>query len=517
MTASALALAIIAFVSRVGMGADKYGTWIAPLPNIQLYGEAKDDQKGMGRIFVPAMTSPANEPLYAVFKGDELIGEQNTGSSFFLDPGHYTVVLGTGSLEQRIKREVDVGREATVIVEPDWSAITVEVIDEVRNYVKQDMQIFKVENAESYGLVPAINPELGEQLQTLILPAGLYKIIKRGEDFNTYVNFTTVTLEPGSYTPWTIVVDTTNGKFAGAGILTVATKLRQSRNWKLYGAVHGSVEFNSANDATLQEVKNNFTLLAQLDNQIVYDKLPHYYLTRNLLEIRALQQEGARFLISQNRLQLKNTYIYYLLKWLGGYGRLETTTYPFPTVLEYASKRNIRFVDLNGNVVKERFGIRRVTTQPPFYPLQFKEGFGANITPLRSFRARLSVRAGLGYWQTYNRGVYHQGAVAQDTVGGDTVAFTLFNRIADEFPQGLETTLVSNFALLRNLTITTELDVLFPFETGKKKIYDLENFISLGVTKNVTLEHTLRLKKDQSVDYTIQEQFISLRLSYYLF
>jgi len=507
MIVSALALAIITFVSRVGLGADKYGTWIAPLPDIQLYGEAKDDQKGMGRLFVPAMTSPANEPLYAVFKGDELIGEQNTGSSFFLDPGHYTVVLGTGSLEQRIKREVDVGREATIMIEPDWSAITVEVIDEVRNYVKQDMQIFKVENAESYGLVPAINPELGEQLQTLILPAGLYKVVKRGEDFNTYVNFTTITLEPGAYTPLTIVMDSQSGKFVGAGILSSATQLRQRRNLKLFGVIHGSVLFNSANNTASREVKNNLSLLTQLDNQIVYDHTPHYYLSRNLLEIGALQQEGARFIISQDRLQLKNTYVYYILRWLGGYTRLETTTHLFPTVLEYASLRNTKFLNLDGSVEKQRLGVKRVTTQPSLYPLQFKEGFGVNVTPLRSFLARLSVRAGLGYWQIYNKGVYRQ----------DTAVDTLFQRIEDSFPQGLETTLVSNFALLRNLTITTELDVLFPFEQHKKTVSDLENFISLGVTKNVTVEHTLRLKRDPSVDYTIQEQFISLRLSYYLF
>ena len=502
------ALAALFACLPAGWCADKYDTWIAPPPDIQLYSEGKDDQKGLGRIFVPAMTSPANEPLYAVFREDELVGEQNMGSSFFLEPGHYTVVLGSGSLVQRIKKEVDVAREATVVIEPDWAAITVEVIDEVRNYVKQDMQIFRVENAESYGLIPAINPELGEQLQTQMLTAGLYKVVKRGEDFNTYVNFTTVTLEPGGYTPLTIVLDSQTGKFVGAGILSSATQLRLSRHWKLYGVIHGNVLFNSANDATSRKAKNNLSLLTQFDNQVIYDQLPHYYLSRNLVQIGALQQEGARFQISQDRLQLKQTYVYYILKWLGGYGRLEATTHLFPTELQFSQPKNIQFVNLDGTTHKAHYGVTRITTQPPLFPLQFKEGFGVNVTPLRSFLARLSVRAGLGYRQIYNNDVF----------GQDPNVDTLFVAKENSFPQGFETSLVSNFAILRNLTVTTDLDVLFPFQQQAKREYSLENFVSLGLTKNVTVEHTLRLNQIPSIaDYTIQEQFISLRLSYFLF
>ncbi|HHE46780.1 MAG TPA: hypothetical protein ENL08_03635 [Bacteroidetes bacterium] len=486
---------------------EKQKTWLAPSPETQLYIEGLDDRKGMGRIFVPAMTSGASEPLYAVFQGGELIGEQNTGSSFFVKPGRYTVVLGTGTLDQRIRREVDIKREQTVFVHPDWCALTVEVIDEVRNYYKQDLQIFRIESLESYGLISAINPELGEHLQTLILRPGLYKIVRRGEDINTYVNFTTLLLEPGSYTPYTIVSNSETGDFIGAGILASRTQLRQRRNWSIYGALHGNVIVTAANSVSSDKVKTNLSLISQLDNRLLYDKFPHYNLASNLLELGALRQEGAKFQINQDRLRLKNTYVYYLLHWLGGYTRLEATTHLFETTYRFDNRRNVTFLDLSGQTIAVENNVDEVRMEPVLYPLELKEGFGVNVTPIKTFIAHLNLRTGLGYWQTYNKDVFRQ----------DSEHDTLFHRIPDNFPQGLETALISNLSLLKNLSVTTEIDVLFPFTKDNQITLDMENFITLRVTKNVAIEHTLRLKRSAELTHTLQEQFVSVRLSYFLF
>lgn len=492
---------------EVGGSEVKNETWLMPSPEIQLYIEGLDDRKGLGRIFVPAITSGANEPLYAVFQNDELIGERNMGESFFLIPGNYTVVLGSGNLDQRVRREVIVGREETVFLHPDWCALTIEVIDESRNYFKQDLQIFRVETAESYGIIPAINPELGEHLQTLILPAGLYKIVRRGEDFNTYVNFSTLLLEPGSYTPYTIVINTETTNFIGAGILTALSQLRQRRNWSLFGAVHGSVILTGANDESSDEIKTNLSLLGQLDNRMLYDQFPHYYLSNNLLELGAQRQEGAQFQVTQDLLRSKNTYVYYLLKWLGGYGSLKATTHLFEKSSRFDRTKQVILLDEPADTVRTK----KVRTQPTLFPLELKEGIGVNITPLQTFMARLSLRAGLGYWQTYNRDVYIKKSESND--------FAEFDPVYDIFQQGVNTTLISYLALLHNLSITTEIDILFPFDPDEEISLDLENFISIGISKNVTLEHTLRLKSnpDPVRKHIVQEQFISVRLSYYLF
>lgn len=488
---------------------DKFTTWITPSPMLQLYVEGEDDRKGVGRIFVPAMTIGANEPLYAVFKDEELIGQRNTGTSFFLEPGAYTVVFGTGNLDQRIHRQVEVKREETVIITPDWSALTIEVLDELRNYYMQDLHIYRLDNAESYGIIPAINPELGEQLRTKILKPGLYKIVPRGQDFNTWVNFTTVLLEPGAYTPLTIVINSETKGFSGAGILATSSQLQQKRDWKTYGVIHGSVILTGANDASSKEVKTNISLLSQLENKLLYDKFPHYYLLNSLVELGGQRQQGTDFQISQDKLRLKNTYVYYILGWLGGYARFETSTHLFAKSENFTDPKQVVLLDTKGNTSEIRPSANGVKLQSPFFPLDAKEGIGVNLTPLRTFIARVSLRTGLGYWQTFNRDVYTKVSTSDTMV--------VLQRVKDSFPQGLEMAVVSNLALLQNLSITTEMDVLLPFNASYKVAFDLENFITVSLSKNVTLEHTLRLKKDTEIGHIIQEQFISVRLSYFLY
>lgn len=499
---SCLTCSVNALESESG---SRYETWIAPPPDQQLYKEGLDDQKGMGRIFVPAITNTANEPYYAVFQEDELIGERNMGSSFFLLPGRYTVLLGTGSLDQRIRKEIDIRRGESVIIEPDWCALTVEVIDESRNYHTQDLQIFKTETLENFGIIPAIDPELGEQLQTLILSPGLYKIVERGRDINTFINFSTVLLEPGTYTPYTIVIDSQSRHFIGSGILTAATHLRQSRHWKLFGAVHGSVILNTANDVTSRKTKTNVSLLSQLENRILLDLPPHYYLSNNYVELGALRQQGESFQISQDRIQLKNTYVYYLLPWIGGYTRFEVTTHLFNTYIKFSDPKDIVLRNRQGELLP-KFGVDQIRLEPSFYPLGLKEGLGVNITPIRTYIARLSLRTGFGIRQTYNNNVYQQSAETD----------TLFTQIPDSHLRGLEVSLISNLSLLRNLVVTTELDILFPTSLKQDPVIDLENTASLIVTRNVTLEYILRLNRDPAFDWTIQEQFVSVRISYFI-
>jgi len=404
----------------------------------------------------------------------------------------------------------------------DWSALTIEVIDETRNYFKQDFQVFRVETAESYGIIPAINPELGEHLQTLILSPGLYKIVGRGENFNTFVNFATVLLEPGGYTPFTVVIDSETKNFIGAGILTASSQLRQRKNWSIFGAIHGNFDITAENDESDDEIKNDYTLKSMLENRLLYDNFPHYYLSNNLLEFRALRQEGEKFQIQQDLLTLKNTYVYYILNWLGGYSRLSLNTHLFETIERFDPPENVAYIDQRGTTRIK--GETKSRLKPSIYPLELKEGLGINLTPVKTFIAHVNLRLGLGYWQTYNKDVYFSCPNIIDTTytdAGDTilVEYNTFERTDDLSQNGLETALVSNLSLLRNLSVTTEIEIRFPFGKENEPEFELENFITLRVAKGVAIEHTLRLKSNPhpTHKHTIQEHFISVRLSYYLF
>ena len=507
MRVLALISAVFLNETVIAQPANRFDTWLAAPPKEQLYREGFDDQKGVGRIFVPAMTTPANEPLYAVFRDGKLVGERLMGSSFFLEPGTYTVILGTGNIEQRVHREVVVNREETVVIDPTWCSLTIEVIDESRNSFPQDLQIFNATTGESYGILSAINPELGEQLQTLILQPGLYKIVKRGLDFNTFVNFATLLLEPGVYTPFTVVINssTITKDFTGAGIITRASQLRQLKQWKVYAAVHGNVIITSDNN-TSKNLRTNLSLLSQLENRLLFDRFPHYYLSNNLLDLGALKQYGAKFVINQDRLQLKNSYVYFFLNWLGTYGRFDALTHLAPRIALFDSLRTITLHDTKGNFRQQKIGVTQFEKAPPIFPIELKEGIGVNITPLKRFNARLSIRSGLGYQQVYN----HDNVYSE-------VSDALYKQVENSFVRGMEASLVSSLVFFQNVTVTTQLDVLFPFG-GQKTIVDLENFVSLRITKQISLEHTFRLKQNPARDdYLIQEHLISVRLSYYFF
>lgn len=480
-----------------------YSSWISKPPWDQLYAEGLDDQKGMGRIFVPAMTNPGNEPFYGIIQDGKLIGEKIVGSSFFLLPGSYQIALGTGNLDQKIKKNVKIERGQTLIIEPDWSAITIDVIDESRNNIKKDLQIYNNQNFENYGVIPAINPELGEQLQTLILPPGLYKIVDRGADPNTFVNFSTVLLESGHYTPYTVVISSQTSSFIGAGVIASTTQLLQDQTWKNYIAIHGSLVINSAN-ITESEAKTNFSLLTQLENRIIYDQLPHYFFSNNLLELGALRPENQDFQISQDRFQLKSTYVYYLLPWIGGYSQLGLTTHIFETTTVFDEKHDVTMINSNGTeVVKEN--VDRIKLEPPLFPLDLKGGIGANITPLRTFNSRLNLRAGYGFLQTYNSNVFRKES--------DYV----YKEEKDDFVKGFETSFLLNLAIFRNLTITSELDLIFPEDDVQNPIIDLVNISTISLTRNVSMEHIFRLNRKPSSEWTTQEHLLTVRISYFIF
>ncbi len=496
----------ICYAAEIGEQDDRYTSWLSPPSWQQLYAEGRDDQKGMGRIFIPAMTSPSMEPPYAVFQDGELIDETPMGSSMFLKPGNYTILIGSGIIEQRIRREVTITREQTYMLEPDWCAITVEVIDESRNSFKEDLQIYDTKTFQNMGIIPAINPELGEHLETQLLSPGLFKIIERGYDPNTYVNFTTVLLEESTYTPYTVVISSQTGDFIGSGILSSTQRQRVNQNWKMFGVMHGTVVWNSANNVTEKNSKTNISVLAQFDSRITYEKMPYYYLASSLIELGSLRPETGKFQITQDRIQLKNTFVYYLLSWFGGYGRLELTTHAFKTVSCFDSPRNIILRDLNANDTYLN-NIKEIKLEPSLFPLGLKEGIGANITPLRTYNARISFRTGFGYRQTYNNDVFRQSSLASN----------VYERIPNIFVRGIESSLISNLAIWRNLSITTEIDVLFPIDDLQEPVYDLENTTTLSLTRNVSLEHVFRMSHNPAFSWTIQEQFVTVRISYFVF
>lgn len=487
----------------------KLYNWIAPPPKAQLDMEAMDDIKGLGRLFLPAMTNPDFEPVYTISQNDSVIKMAKMGTSLWLRPGRYTITFGSGNLDQMIKKVVAIQAEETRIIEPDWCGLTVRIIDETREWLKEAYEIFNMPERESYGIGYGADEQLGENLQTWILKPGLYKIIKAGEHVNTYINFATVRLLPGELTQYTIVVDSETKNFMGAGILELGTETRKIKNWSLFSALYGSFTLNRANDVTSEEQQTSMAFVAQLDYNIKYSTQKHYFLSRGLMEEGwNMQRKQSSFRSYLDNLRLKNIYIYYFLPGMGCYGRFFLETNLFGTTYYYDKPTTIKLYDKSGQLERTKADIKRIVVSPSFSPLELKEGIGINLILIKSLRASFNVRGGMGFRQNINWELYAK------TTSNDSA----FYKKPSAFLRGPEAALIGNYRIRKNIMITSELDMLIPSGGKNQLVYDWENNLNFRISKNISIDYTLRIKKDPSIASYIQyEHILLLRYSYILF
>jgi hypothetical protein len=482
--------------------------WIAPSPQYQLDQEGLDDIKGLGRIFVPAMTNSDYEPVYIITLRDSLIKVQKMGRSVFLRPGKYTVTYGSGTLAQMIKQPLEIQAEETRILTPTWCGLTIRVIDETRESLKEPYEIYRLPDGEAFGIGYGVDEQLGEKLQTWILSPGLYKIIRLGENFNTYTNFATVRLVAGELTQYTIVMDSETRNYIGSGILEFETHHEVAKNWSTYSALYGSFTLNRANDVTSEKQQTSMAFVAQLDYNIRYSTVRHYFLARGLIEEGwNMQRKQNSFRTYLDNVRLKNLYIYYFFPFLGVYGRLFLETNMFKTTYYYDDAQTITLYDEAGHLKDTRV-VNRFTASPNFSPLEIKEGIGINVQTLKSLRANLNMRFGMGFRQNINWKLYTQDAENSHR----------YNAKSSVYLRGPEASLIGNYRVLRNMMVTSELDMLLPYGTNEKFVYDWENNLNLRLTKNISFDYTIRIKNDPSiVSYTQSEQILLFRYSYILF
>ena len=114
----------------------------------------------------------------------------------------------------------------------------------------------------------------------------------------------------------------------------------------------------------------------------------------------------------------------------------------------------------------------------------------------------------MGYRQNLNRQLYAQ----------DEQDVTKFYKKSSSYLHGPEAAFIGNLRILRNMMITSELDILFPSGTNKDLVYDWENNFNLRLSKNISIDYTFRSRRDPSIVSHVQtEQILLLRYSYILF
>jgi len=487
---------------------ETYQTWTTPKPLQQLEQEGVDDQLGMGRIFVPAMSDSELEPEYTIYQNDKVIRERcPIGRSIFVNPGTYILEIGSGILEgQKVLINVTIKAGQTRIINPTWGGLIVKIIDQNRNFLREPYEIYNIKDYKnSLGVkYSAEEDKPGEKQETWLLKPGIYKVIKYGESPKTFTNFATIRILEGTLEEMTIVINSSTNDFVGAGILPEMKESDQITAWKYYTSIKGSFLLSSDNFANKDESTTNITLSSKIDNEIKYDEFPHYFSSRQDLNVGLTKQQDKDFRIYSNSLQFQPTYIFYFIKSFGVYGRLRLESNIFPTRFYFDSiQPTIYKINTEGDTVDTITNSDKVQITPMLYPLSMEEGVGLNLTLFNTNTSNLYVKTGLGFSQTLNSDVYEQSTTNTD----------VFKELESVSLSGFEGTVSGDFRISNNINYVFEFYTLYPFEKNRKQVFRFDNTISFRISSIVSLDYSLTIKEDETKTWTQVDHNLSLDLT----
>ncbi|HDT12376.1 MAG TPA: hypothetical protein ENO01_01835 [Candidatus Marinimicrobia bacterium] len=490
------------------------------LPDSILLEIDETTDEGMGALLLPAISRADNEPPYKIYSQDGAEYDGVPGQSVSLPTGKYTLEYGSGSRRQlMIKENIQIYPRYKTIIQPDWSCLIVNIIDERQEVVKVPFEIFDSKDGMTYGIGVPARREYGEKQQIWMLEPGRYKITINNEPFNTYSNFTTVYLNEGEFQKITIVVatnaDGTPGNLIGAGVLEKDEDAGAIGYWNFLSAFYGNASINSTNEKIRTEHETTLVFNAQFENKATYDNFPVNYTLRNLIELGTTRASDAGFRISNDDTYFRNTLILYFLENMGIYGRFDVETHLLNEYAYFSSPINYIKKDLDGKTVEEALQVKQVKTKTGFMPLTLKEGVGINVRAINTGRVNLNVRAGFGLRQDYYSNV-HLFSEDEEIIGD--VTYKIFKAQESIQKRGAEVSVIGNFQLPLNLTYYTNADFLFPFRSDEMATIEWENVLNLKLLKYISVDYRLRLRNkqdDTGKDYIVNRHALFLRINYF--
>ncbi|MCD6181023.1 MAG: DUF481 domain-containing protein [Candidatus Cloacimonetes bacterium] len=496
----------------------------APLDNvnIQPLAEAENTEKGYGILLVPALTHSDNEP-YFIVKNErgEQVASEPMGTDVALPAGRYSVLYGSGSLNQMImKTNIIIRPRYKTVVEPDWGCLIVDVMDESRNYAKVRFEIWDMETGESFGSEFPAEKEIGEQPVVWALRPGLYKVTINNEPFNTLRDFTTVFVEPNDVQELRIVVDVDEDgnplSLVGSGVLEDSERTSGDQRLKINSAIHGNVNFNSSNELDENNPEYTITLNTQLETQLTYNINRFHYTLKNVVDMGTTKKTDTDFQISSDSFDWKNTLVYYFIKNLGFYSRFDLLTHFLNEYSYSTTEFNYKKYNNSGELISTEIGKDKIQVKKSLLPLNLKEGIGLNFRLFDSSKATLNIRSGLGLRQDIYNDVYGYETTIHDTLPDlSVVDYRIYKELESTDKLGTEMSLVGNFKVLKNLTYSTTADVLFPFNKEDDVTIEWENSFNMKLVKHISLDYKLNLRKtgDSSI---IRDDTLFLRVTYFL-
>ena len=495
-----LILALALLVPLQGLA--KEDTWLASPARVQLYQDPTLIPTGKGFLFVPAMTSPRNEPNYQVFKGKKEVASRKPGTGVLLNPGSYSILIGSGAGYQMMKKTVPISEGMTTLVKPNWSGLVIYVIDETRTSINETYEMFEDETQDNFGLGRGVEEERGEAVDTWLLKAGMYNIVRVGENITTTKRFS-VRLLPGELSRFNLVVNSKTNEFVGFYPQRQVQDFKQiSKHWKSTWELSGATLFNTSHN-TASKDRSSVSLSVQVHNLTTYNSPKNFANLRLILEEGGTKEEHKPFSKSIDKFELRATYIYRLSRRIGPYMRGVLNTTLFATDELFDEPRDFLKLDASGDTLSMVSNTTEGTLSPPFFPLTLRQGLGINSQLIQSFSLNVDLRFGLGTRQTYRSNSFEIQNVnsAQKLKTATSI--------------GLEALLITEARIGRFGVLDSEFDLLLPARSIDTWVFSLENRWRIFLTSFINIDIVADLEREKGRKLQATEQVL-LRFSKFL-
>lgn len=491
---------------------DAMESWNAPSLAEQIGEDRSFISLGKGAVFVPRFTEAVLEPdVEIVDSSGEVMARGKPGRSFSLLPGPYSVLLGSGSHQQQIVRDVRIEEGKLEVLVPDWAGLSVEVVNEQNLLFAGDYELVRIDEFEPYGRGRGADPDLGEEAATWVLKPGIYKLFSVGESYNTLSNFITVRLLAGRLTPIVLVVDEETLKIQGGGIVQPTIEQRRQKLWSYGLDLGGSVLFSAEIDrlkTDAERASNSSTIALLLNGSIRYNKQPLDWLTSLRFEegLTITDFDFSRIENSADDVRLRSLFIWRLLSRVGPYARAEVQTSLFPTQ-ERLGDDDDYFVVFDEALTQWRVdsSTSSLESEASFSPFIIESGIGANMDIFSTRVLETKFRVGFGYSFTSVRS--RLKSIAEADVPDSLVAPEIDNgRLVQKqgdaatHEAGPEAALSLRLFLGRWAMLHSELRIFAPFAPElrfTRPDLGLESTLSWRLTRAVTLDYEL--------DYTLRQ------------
>lgn len=485
--------------------------WDQPAPADQLAAaERAPLPAGWGAILVPAMTTPNEEPRWAVRRAGTIVARAAPGERMPVPPGSYELLVGSDPLQTGRVRTVEVVAGETTLVEPDWAAFRVDVVDANAVPHRGAYELIQLPSLNPVGVGYGAQVELGQRLQTWIVEPGLYLLLRRGESYQARENFYTFRLRPGHVERIALVIDPDEGTFLGAGeVGLIAGRGTDvdgdlTVHWVVGGGATLDVRRSVPGTTDTIELGPSF----YSDFALTWNPAPHFVYLRLKIDEEWTQEDWGTFEKDLDALRFDAIYAFEITHWIGPYARVGLETSLFPSWISFDEATTTVDAAQPGRTLAtgERFRIA-----DPVSPLTLKGGTGLRFDAAHPPFVDFWALAGVGGRQVFTFGQY---AAVDDPV---TAEFEVERRgWSGDF--GLEATLFLEVTPLRWLLLTTEFEVFAPARALEDPTLRLDVEVGVRVTSAVGIVYSLVLERKPAVTDELQQTHsLALRFSFTIF